>query len=205
MQYPLEEQWFGEGVHRFRLMVPVADEVQRIYNEAKASGEAVAFPYWAKTWPAAIALFHFISKHPEYVKGKQVLELAAGVGLPSMLTAFFAAHVVCSDSDTNAVEAMQRSIRLNGFQNVDACVINWNDIPVDIQPEVILLSDINYEPDVFDELYELLMGYKEKGVAMLLATPQRLMAKPFIERLLPHCMQHTIMEVMGEDVSVLVM
>jgi predicted nicotinamide N-methyase len=144
------------------------------------------FPYWAKVWPSALALCSFIAAHPQLVAGKKVLELAAGLGLPGMLTAGLAAEVTISDYAPEAVRLMNASIALNALSNARSKMLNWNALPADLHTDVLLLSDINYEPSAFESLYKVLLNFLNQGSLIHLSTPQRLMAKPFIERLLPY-------------------
>ncbi len=81
---------------------------------------------------------------------------------------------------------MQQSIQENKLENIDAMLIDWNHMPNDLSVDVLLLSDINYEPQTFETLFNVVISFLEKGTTILLSTPQRLMAKPFIDRLLPY-------------------
>jgi predicted nicotinamide N-methyase len=127
----------------------------------------------------------FLADHPEYVSGKTVLELAAGLGLPSLLASRWAASVISSDHLPEAVKVIQQSVLQNGLDNVQCQVLDWHSLPPELTVEVLLLSDINYDPTQFDVLYQLVVNFLEKGTLVLLTTPQRLMAKPFMERLTP--------------------
>jgi predicted nicotinamide N-methyase len=162
------------------LLVPDAEALNARYLSS-----GVAAPYWARLWPASLGLCEFLAGRTELVTGKRVLELAAGLGLPGLLTAHFAEAVTVSDIDPDAVAVMQEAIGLNGLKNARARVVDWAAIPENIRPEIVLLSDVNYDPEVFETLFLSLKSLLESGVTILLSTPQRLMAKPFIERLLP--------------------
>ena len=204
MQYPLEEQWHGEGKHRFRVLVPQAAYVQQTFRTTPMD-ENRSFPYWARLWPAAVALADFIVEQPGLVQDKKLLELAAGLGLPSLQASWFASQVICSDKEIDAVNVIQQSVAANGFKNIKVQQIDWNHIPDDMQPDLVLLSDINYEASMFTDLYSMLMKFRQRQVAILLSTPHRLMAKPFIEKLLPYCRQHLVRPAMGEDISILLL
>ena len=140
-------------------------------------------PYWARLWPSAIALSAFLQKHPQWMAGKQVAELAAGVGLPSMVAASYARQVWCSDISKEAMEVAAKSAGLHRLENIRFEACSWSNLADDFNAEVVLLSDINYEPSVFNELENVLKGLLQRGCTLLLATPQRLMAKPFLEKL----------------------
>lgn len=146
-----------------------------------------AVPYWAQVWPAAMALCEVIANEPALVKDKDVLEIAAGLALPSLLAAQFAKQAVATDHIEEAVELIKLSVDHNGLQNLQCCIMDWNKPDKKLKPDVLLLSDINYEPASFDVLYNLLVSYIEQDTTILLSTPQRLVAKSFMDRLQPWC------------------
>jgi len=169
--------------------VPNAQEVRDSYFQLKQVQAQVPFPHWTKLWPAALALADFIHEHPELVQHQNVLELAAGLGLPSFLAARYAQSVCCSDYQEEAVAVMTRTAQHLQFPHFTCQVLDWNSLPDDLTADVLLLSDINYDPVQFAGLYQVLQRFLRQGTVILLATPQRLMAKPFIEKLLPFCRQ----------------
>lgn len=177
------------------LFVPDAQEVQDSYLLQKQVETGLPFPHWTKLWPAAIAMGDFIYQHPELVQDQHVLELAAGLGLPGFVAARYAKAVCCSDYLEEAVATMARSAKHLQLSNVSCQVLDWNDLPLDLTTDVLLLSDVNYDPDQFARLYEVLQRFLRQGALILLTTPQRLLAKPFIEKLLPYCRQQQEMSI----------
>lgn len=169
------------------LMVPDTGAIRELYRLQKENDVSTPFPYWSKLWPSAIAISNFINRNQELVLDKEVLELAAGLGLPSLVAARLASRVTCSDYLPEAVKVIQESIDHHSTGNMEASLLDWNDLPSSLQPDVLLLSDINYEPEQFRQLLIVLKRFIEKGTIILLSTPQRLMAKPFIEQLMPWC------------------
>lgn len=184
----LEWQTITQPEYRVQLYIPAPEQVWQTYRQAKAQDDAATLPYWARLWPAALAMGSFLVRYPQYVKGKQVLELAAGLGLPSLIAAGYAQTVCCSDYLPEAVSVMHESVTRNGFSNVHCRLLNWHHLPAGLQAEVLILSDINYDTAEFDQLFQVLQQFLQKSTTILLSTPQRLMGKPFIERLLPWCM-----------------
>ncbi|MEI6948903.1 methyltransferase [Paraflavisolibacter sp. H34] len=181
----IDYEWDQKQV---QLYVPDPQTVMERYRKQKEANALAAFPYWTQIWPAALAMARFIGQHPHYLTGRSVLELAAGLGLPSLVAAHYAATVICSDYQPEAVAVQERSVLLNGFTNVRCAVLDWHHLPAHLSADVLLLSDINYDPSEFEGLYHLLISFWQRGTTIILSTPQRLMAKPFIERLLPLCM-----------------
>ncbi|MFY7839446.1 MAG: class I SAM-dependent methyltransferase [Lacibacter sp.] len=190
MHLQTQIQTFHFGNYRFDALIPDAAALQQWYHKQLKQDEHAPAPYWAQVWAAAYALCNFIADRNELINNKTVLELAAGLGLPSFLAAQTAATVTCSDVSEDAVKLMQRSIVHNQLHNCKAMVIDWNQLPADLTADVILLSDINYEPQLFDTLYKVIVSFLEKGTTIILSTPQRLMAKPFIEKLQPFIVEN---------------
>ena len=183
MHYPLQLASIILPNGPFSLYVPEQGAVANIYRQLQAQNALEPFPYWARIWPSAIALSAFLQKHPQWVAGKQVAEIAAGLGLPSLIAATYAKQVWCSDISKEAMEVAAISAGMHQLENVRFEACSWGNLPPDFNAEVVLLSDINYEPSVFEELIKVLTDLLQKGCTLLLATPQRLMAKPFLEKL----------------------
>jgi predicted nicotinamide N-methyase len=177
MQYPLElTQISAEKA----IYVPVYDAVKAIYTDLLAMDPASPFPYWAKVWPSAIALVKVLQKHPSLIRDKTVLELGAGIGLPSLLMANEAKTIQVSDYDSEAVELFRKNIAHLQLHNVQALQMDWNDLPENIDPEVIILSDVNYDPTQFESLTKLIQKFIHQGCTIILSTPQRIIASPFV-------------------------
>jgi predicted nicotinamide N-methyase len=177
MQYPVQlTQISAEKV----IYIPAYEAVKTIYADLLALDPATPFPYWAKVWPSAIALVKVIQKHPSLIRDKTVLELGAGIGLPSLLMASEAKTIQISDYDLEAVELLQKNIKHLQLQNVRAMQLDWNTIPENITAEVIILSDVNYDPTQFETLTKLIEKFIHQGCTIILSTPQRIMASPFV-------------------------
>jgi predicted nicotinamide N-methyase len=184
-------QSFRFGEYEFNAFVPDPLALQQSFTKQVQSDPSAQAPYWAQVWAAAYALCHFLAREPKHIQNKKVIELAAGLGLPSFLAAQIATSVICSDVSFEAVELMQQSIQQNKFSNCTAIVLDWNNLPTDLSADVILLSDINYEPQEFETLYKVIQRFISQGSSIIISTPQRLMAKPFIEKLEPFVVHRT--------------
>jgi len=201
MFVPVTYQSFRTAVRTIQLAVP--DEAAMM--QAYTSGTAPAFPFWARCWPSARALAGFLEQQPEYIRGKRVLELAAGLGLPSLVAAGYALQVTASDQAPEAVDMIRLSVQRSGISNLTACVIDWND-PVQLtETDVLLLSDVNYAERDFDRLYAIMRECMDKRITVILATPQRLQAKPFMESLMQWRVCGTELEVENEWITVWVL
>lgn len=205
MSASLQLQHLQRPGYTLDLFVPNAQEVQNLYLHQKQVQAQVPFPHWTKLWPAALAMGDFLHDHPELLKDKKVLELAAGLGLPSFVAARYANTVCCSDYLEEAIAAMRKTVQHLQLNNVTCELLDWNHLPSALTTDVLLLSDINYDPEQFDQLYLVLQRFIQQGTLIILTTPQRLMAKPFIEKLLPLCKQQYEMTADNTSISLLVL
>jgi len=146
MQYPVQLTQIGAEK---AIYIPLYEGVQEVYKTLLNLDPNTPFPYWAKVWPSSIALLKVLQKHPSLIKDKTVLELGAGIGLPSLMMADITKSVQISDYDNEAVSLLQKNIEHLQLQNVEAMQLDWNAISDNMQPEVILLSDVNYDPTQF--------------------------------------------------------
>ena len=184
------------------IFVPDSFAIQKEYKHQHT-------PYWGQVWHAAIGLCIFLQEHPEYIKNKTVLELGAGLGLPGIAAAANAKDVCISDKSAEAIAIVEKSVLHHQLNNVSCKVIDWDIIENITIPEVVLLSDINYEPDAFAPLLIMINHLLENSCTIILSTPQRLMAKNFIEQVLVKCINQATIPVLlrekQEDISVFVL
>ena len=181
------------------LAVPDFVQLQALYQLGELD-----FPYWAKIWPSAIALANFLQENPSYIQNKKLLELAAGIGLPSFVAAKYASHICCSDYAPAAIAFLEKNIADNQVSNISSALINWQAIPKSVEAEVLLLSDINYNPSDFETVFLMLEQFVQQGTTILLSTPQRLVAKDFIAKLLPWCVLNKEQEIRFNHETVLI-
>jgi predicted nicotinamide N-methyase len=179
---PIEKQLVICGLP-FGIMVPDEKLIQQKYLAEKKTTAGIDFPYWAKIWPSALALTEYLLNHSVLFRDKIVLELAGGLGLPSLAVASEAKRVICSDYSEAAVCLVKNSVTLNRYTNMEATVIDLQSFKNDIPCDLLLMSDINYDMAVFGVLKKTILLYLQQRTTILLSTPQRLMAKPFIDEL----------------------
>jgi predicted nicotinamide N-methyase len=177
MQYPVQLTQIGAEK---AIYIPAYEAVKTIYAELLELDPATPFPYWAKVWPSAIALHNVLKKHPSLIKDKTVLELGAGVGLPALMIADITKSFIISDYDSEAVELLRKNITHLQLQNAQAIQLDWNNVPENMKAEVMILSDVNYDPTQFESLTKLIEKFIHQGCTIILSTPQRIMASPFV-------------------------
>ena len=180
MQYPIQiTQISAEKA----IYIPDYEKVKEIYTSLLNFDPNTPFPFWAKLWPSSIALLDVLESHPHLIQNKHVLEIGAGIGLPSLMMADIVKSIQISDYDKEAVALLQKNIEHLQLQNAEALQLDWNAIPENIQPDVVLLSDVNYDPTQFDPLVALIDNFIQQGCTIILSTPQRIMASPFVQKI----------------------
>lgn len=180
------------------LALPEEEKLRIDWQEKRLSH----FPFWGKCWPAAEAMASFLVAYSHLIQGKKVLELAGGLGLPSLVAANFALEVCCSDYLPEPLAYVKASAIANNITNISTAIINWQQLPENIQTDVLLLSDVNYDPADFEALDKLLQYFLERKTLILLSTPQRIMGKAFIKKWIPYQQQQ---ETIAPDISLFVL
>lgn len=141
-------------------------------TEATLAAANVPPPYWAFAWPGGQALSRYVLDTPDTVRGKRVLDFAAGCGLGAIAAAKAgAALVVASDIDAIAIEVMRLNAVLNdvSFETTSADLSRATDSPWD----VIIAGDVCYERPMAEAILPWLRGLAKKGVTVLMADPGR--------------------------------
>ena len=165
------------------IYIPAYKAVKTIYASLLKLDPNTPFPFWAKVWPSSIALHDVLKAHPYLIQNKHVLEIGAGIGLPSLMLAPITKSIQISDYEKEAVELLQKNIKHLQLQYAVALQLDWNNMPENMNAEVLILSDVNYDPTQFETLTKLIDKFIHQGCTIILSTPQRIMASPFIQKL----------------------
>jgi predicted nicotinamide N-methyase len=123
-------------------------------------------PYWAFVWAGGQALARYVLDHPDAVRGRGVLDLAAGSGVAAIAAAKAgAAHVTAADVDPAAAGAIGRNATANGVVVA---------VGSDIQPaDVVLAGDAFYSPSAAQQMTALLRDQARRGARVLVGDPGR--------------------------------
>lgn len=182
MHYPNKLTVVQDGLS---LYVPIPELVKPTYEDLLKLNANAPFPFWARIWPSSKAMSQFLAIEPEWVRGKKILEVGAGLGLPSFAIAHLAREVIVTDHASEAVSLINKNITHLCINNMKSMCLDWNDFPDTISADTILLSDVNYAPGAFGSLLTLIGKLMEEGAVIIIATPERIMAAPFVEALQP--------------------
>ena len=203
MNYPLIDYLF---LPELTVTIPDPGKVKLTYENLQRENASTKFPFWAKCWPSSLAMLTFLKNNDYLIANKVVLELGAGIGLPSFFAAKMAASVVITDYAAEAVELMQFNIDKLQISNAKALKLDWNDfageIAAEIAADIILLSDINYDEKDFESLKSVLNTYLKRGATILLATPYRINANSFVSYFSLYILEQELITVQNEGVEV---
>jgi predicted nicotinamide N-methyase len=157
------------------LRPPSADEL--IDDEAFDEDEFL--PYWAELWPSGVALAAVLGGLE--LAGRRVLELGAGLGLPSLAAAIRGAEVLATDWADDAVALLRANAERNGIA-LRAERVRWDEPEPLLRQghwDLVLGADLLYEQRNAEQLLKLL---PRLGGELLLAEPGRQFARSFLER-----------------------
>lgn len=160
--------------------------------------------FWGRVWPSSIGMCCFLSEHLPYVQDKKVLEIAAGLGLPSLLIAPVVNLVTCTDISSDAMELAAQSAALNGYGKMNCSVADWSNVTAGWNADILLLSDVNYSAEQLDDLHQLIEKFLAKGGKVILSTPERIVARTFLMGLASRISEHEEMIIEGERIHVYV-
>jgi predicted nicotinamide N-methyase len=128
-------------------------------------------PFWSFPWAGGQALARYVLDHPELVRGRRVLDLAAGSGLVAIAAARAGAGaVIANDVDAYAAAAQELNAKANG---VRLTVVNADLLDGDTDADVVLAGDICYERDLTQRMLGFLLRARSRGADVLVGDPGR--------------------------------
>src|SRR3954462_4757047 len=86
-------------------------------TEAGMEQQNIDPPYWAFCWPGGQAIARYLLDNPAMVRGKRVIDFAAGSGVASMAAAHAgASSVIANDIDVLSLVAAKLNAEANGLR-----------------------------------------------------------------------------------------
>lgn len=152
----------------------LATEVTPLWEATEATLERAGLPppYWAFAWPGGQAVARHILDNPQLVRGKAVLDFAAGTGLVAVAAMKAgASRALAAEIDGFAVEA----IRLNAAANGVAVETASEDLvggPL-AGIDVVLAGDVCYERPMAERVTGWLRAVAATGTLVILGDPGR--------------------------------
>jgi predicted nicotinamide N-methyase len=146
----------------------LADDIHRTWSAI----DEEAPPFWAFAWVGGQALARHVLDHPDLVRGRRVLDLAAGSGIIAIAAARAGATaVVASDTDARA----RAAIALNAAAN-DVEVEVVGDVlesAAELDVDVLLAGDVFYEQPMARHVERFCDEATAVGVDVLVGDPGR--------------------------------
>lgn len=138
----------------------------------KATGKGYTPPpYWAFCWPGGQALTRWVLDRPELVRGKRVLDFAAGCAVFAIGAARVgASEVLATEIDPLAIAAAQLNARENGV-TIDARDLDVVD--QDLGWDVVCAGDVCYERPMAERVFRWLRVLAKRGALVLMGDPGR--------------------------------
>ena len=151
----------------------LATEITPIWEATEATLAAMNLPppYWAFAWAGGQALTRFLIDHPDWVKGKRVLDFAAGSGLSAIGAAKAGAALTqAAEIDDFAIAAIALNARIN---NVAIDLVREDLIGAEPRWDVVLAGDVCYERPMAEKVIAWFRTLAGRGVAILMGDPGR--------------------------------
>lgn len=124
-------------------------------------------PYWAELWPASLALAAAL---PAGLRGRRVVELGCGLGIPSLVAAARGARVLATDWSQDALALLETNAARNGVR-LETEQARWDEPErLGADWDLVLAADVLYEHRNVPQLLTLL---PQLGEEVLLAEPGR--------------------------------
>ncbi len=173
----------------------VAFEIERITNIDALFNALIAkgndhedmkderIPYWAELWHSALALSQYLVRSGMELKGKKVLEIGAGLGLPSIVAGRLGAEVTVTDYLPEAVAFAKKNWIKNNPQNASFELLDWRTPTATFAADIVLAADIAYEKRMFEPIPNAFKVLCKKGGLILLTEPNRGLAEIFLKEL----------------------
>jgi predicted nicotinamide N-methyase len=151
----------------------LATEITPIWHatETYLAQAGIEPPFWAFAWPGGQALARSILDAPGALRGKRVLDFAAGCGIAAIAAARAGAALVeAAEIDPMAVQAIRLNAALN---NVSVTALEADVVGSAPRWDVILAGDVCYEAPMTAHILPWLRAMAAAGVEVWLADPGR--------------------------------
>lgn len=141
-------------------------------------------PYYGQLWPASVGLARWLWRNRE-PRGKRVLDLGCGVGLPGIVAARKGARVLFADYFPEALDLARENARRNGCSGQEFLPVDWRDRGFRRTFDLILASDVLYEARNHEPVLDFLRCSLPADGEAVIADPGRPKSMNFFEMAAP--------------------
>ncbi len=188
IKYPttMRHRWIGGKLFVMEAIRDLDEAIDLICEQMSDEEKLDPFaedlcPYFGILWEASEALAAYLGDHPELVKNKTVLELGAGLGLPSMVASHLGGEVLATDFHPD----VEHYFRRNCVQSNVACGyrrLNWREqAEASDRYDLVLGSDILYESRHPQDVAKGLLRFVRPGGKIVLSDPGRSYLQGFLD------------------------
>jgi len=129
-------------------------------------------PFWAIAWPGGQGAARYILDNPDFVKGKRIVDFAAGSGLVAIAAMKAGAKsALAVDIDALALDAIKLNAKLNNVVVETSGGIDMGKPYT--KADIIFAGDICYEQSMSTTLVRFLRLCVERGISVHLSDPGR--------------------------------
>lgn len=137
----------------------------------RLAGAVQGPPFWAHAWPGGLALARAVLDAPELVRGRRVLDFAAGCGVSAVAAVMAgASEVLATELDAFARVAIEENAALNG---VPLRVTGEDVIGRDDGWDVVLVGDVFYQRELSLRVMRWLAPLHARGAEVRIGDPGR--------------------------------
>jgi predicted nicotinamide N-methyase len=130
------------------------------------------FPLWAKIWKASWVLSAYLADRP-VEPDKRFLELGAGVGLVSIVAAFFGHQITMTEYNPDALNFARANAHLNNCPGLPIRKLDWHRPQLSGKFDTIVASEVTYNQADFSSLIQLFRSHLQPRGQIILASEMR--------------------------------
>ncbi|UUP17295.1 Ribosomal protein L11 methyltransferase [Nitratireductor thuwali] len=159
--------------HVPEIRLHLADEAHDLWQRTEVELQELGLPppFWAFAWAGGQGLARHLLDHPEYVRGKRVLDFATGSGLVAIAAAMAgASEVLAADTDPFSASACRLNMAANGVR----FDIAGHDVVGDkVEADVVLAGDVFYDKALAARIIPWFQALAGRRIAVLVGDPGR--------------------------------
>ena len=159
--------------HVPEVLLHLADEAHDLWLRTEEELAAIGLPppFWAFAWAGGQGLARYVLDHPETVRGKRVLDFAAGSGLVAIAALRAGAvKVIAADIDPFCETAIALNLEAN---DVKAEFLGEDCVGTDDGWDVVLAGDVFYDKAFAGKLMPWFATLQARGADILVGDPGR--------------------------------